>query len=46
MRELIQIQIMEQMLRFKIDLIIDQLAAKEMSIARFYMKTGKMDTSS
>ena len=25
--------------RFKIDLIIDQLAAKEMSIARFYMKT-------
>ena len=27
--------------RFKIDLIIDQLAAKEMSIARFYMKTGK-----
>ena len=27
--------------RFKIDLIVDQLAAKEMSIARFYMKTGK-----
>ena len=27
--------------RFKIDLIIDQLAAKEMSIARFYMKTKK-----
>jgi len=27
--------------RFKIDLIIDQLAAKEMSIARFYMKTQK-----
>ena len=27
--------------RFKIDLIIDQLAAKEMSIARFYMKTSK-----
>jgi len=27
--------------RFKIDLIIDQMAAKEMSIARFYMKTGK-----
>ena len=27
--------------RFKIDLIIDQLAAKEMSIARFYMKTEK-----
>ena len=26
---------------FKIDLIIDQLAAKEMSIARFYMKTEK-----
>ena len=25
--------------RFKIDLIIDQLAAKEMSVARFYMKT-------
>ena len=27
--------------RYKIDLIIDQLAAKEMSIARFYMKTQK-----
>ena len=27
--------------RFKIDLIIDQLAAKEMSVARFYMKTQK-----
>ena len=27
--------------RFKIDLIIDQLAAKEMAIARFYMKTKK-----
>ena len=27
--------------RFKIDLIIDQLAAKEMSIARFYMTTKK-----
>ena len=27
--------------RFKIDLIVDQLAAKEMSIARFYMKTKK-----
>ena len=27
--------------RFKIDLIIDQLAAKEMVIARFYMKTKK-----
>ena len=27
--------------KFKIDLIVDQLAAKEMSIARFYMKTGK-----
>jgi len=27
--------------RFKIDLIIDQLAAKEMSVARFYMKTEK-----
>jgi len=27
--------------RFKVDLIIDQLAAKEMSIARFYMKTEK-----
>ena len=27
--------------RFKLDLIVDQLAAKEMSIARFYMKTGK-----
>jgi len=27
--------------RFKLDLIIDQLAAKEMSIARFYMKTEK-----
>tara|TARA_Y100000590_G_scaffold285810_1_gene321607 strand:- start:1905 stop:2732 length:828 start_codon:yes stop_codon:yes gene_type:complete len=27
--------------RFKIDLIIDQLAAKEMSIARFYMQTKK-----
>jgi len=26
---------------FKIDLIIDQLAAKEMSIARFYMETQK-----
>ena len=26
---------------FKLDLIIDQLAAKEMSIIRFYMKTGK-----
>ena len=26
---------------FKIDLIIDQLAAKEMSIARYYMKTQK-----
>tara|TARA_B100000029_G_scaffold114314_1_gene106824 strand:+ start:18785 stop:19618 length:834 start_codon:yes stop_codon:yes gene_type:complete len=27
--------------RFKIDLIIDQLAAKEMSIARYYMKIEK-----
>ena len=27
--------------RFKLDLIIDQLAAKEMSIARFYMKKEK-----
>jgi outer membrane protein assembly factor BamD len=27
--------------RFKVDLIIDQLAAKEMSIARFYMTTKK-----
>ena len=27
--------------RFKLDLIRDQLAAKEMSIARFYMKTEK-----
>ena len=27
--------------RFKLDLITDQLAAKEMSIARFYMKTEK-----
>ena len=27
--------------RFKIGLIIDQLAAKEMSVARFYMKTEK-----
>ena len=27
--------------RFKINLIVDQLAAKEMSIARFYMKTEK-----
>ena len=27
--------------KFKIDLITDQLAAKEMSIARFYMKTEK-----
>jgi len=27
--------------RFKIDLIVDQLAAKEMSVARFYMKTEK-----
>ena len=27
--------------RFKLGLIIDQLAAKEMSIARFYMKTEK-----
>jgi len=27
--------------RFKIDLITDQLAAKEMAIARFYMKTKK-----
>ena len=27
--------------RFKVDLIIDQLAAKEMSIARYYMKTEK-----
>ena len=27
--------------RFKLDLIKDQLAAKEMSIARFYMKTQK-----
>ena len=27
--------------RFKIDLITDQLAAKEMSIARYYMKTEK-----
>jgi len=27
--------------RYKIDLIIDQLAAKEMSIARFYIKTEK-----
>ena len=26
---------------YKIDLIVDQLAAKEMSIARFYMKTEK-----
>ena len=27
--------------RFKVDLIVDQLAAKEMSIARFYMTTKK-----
>jgi len=27
--------------RFKINLIVDQLAAKEMSIARYYMKTEK-----
>jgi len=27
--------------KFKIDLIVDQLAAKEMSIARYYMKTEK-----
>jgi outer membrane protein assembly factor BamD len=27
--------------RFKLDLIIDQLAAKEMSIARYYMQTEK-----
>ena len=27
--------------RFKIDLIVDQLAAKEMSVARFYMQTEK-----
>ena len=27
--------------RFKLDLIIDQLAAKEMSIVRYYMKTEK-----
>ena len=27
--------------RFKVNLIVDQLAAKEMSIARFYMKTEK-----
>ena len=27
--------------RYKMDLIIDQLAAKEISIARFYMKTEK-----
>ena len=27
--------------KFKVDLIIDQLAAKEISIARFYMKTEK-----
>ena len=27
--------------RFKVDLIVDQLAAKEMSIARYYMKTKK-----
>ena len=27
--------------RFKVDLIIDQLAAKEMSIARYYIKTKK-----
>ena len=27
--------------RFKLDLIIDQLAAKEMSVARYYMKTEK-----
>ena len=27
--------------RFKLDLIVDQLAAKEMSIARFYMRTEK-----
>ena len=27
--------------RFKIDLIIDQLVAKEMSVARYYMKTEK-----
>ena len=26
---------------YKLDLIVDQLAAKEMSIARFYMKTEK-----
>ena len=26
---------------FKVDLIVDQLAAKEMSIARYYMKTEK-----
>ena len=29
------------MANFKLDLITDQLAAKEMSIARFYMKTEK-----
>ena len=27
--------------RFKLDLIVDQLAAKDMSIARYYMKTEK-----
>ena len=27
--------------RFKLDLIVDQLAAKEMSIARYYIKTEK-----
>jgi len=27
--------------KFKVDLIVDQLAAKEISIARFYMKTEK-----
>ena len=27
--------------KFKLDLILDQMAAKEMSIARFYMKTQK-----
>ena len=27
--------------RYKVDLIIDQLAAKELSIARYYMKTEK-----
>ena len=27
--------------RFKVDLIVDQLAAKEMSIARYYIKTEK-----